>query len=661
MVIVFVEDNYKNLTDGTSISAYRFRNELIKRGHTVRVLAVDVSGEDMYGLEEHHVPLVSEVASKNHQHFAKYDEKIVRRAFEGADIVHIFFPWQIARKCYRLAREMGIPVSGAFHCQPENVTYNMMIPYFEPANIFVYFLFKFWFYRKVDNIHCPSLFTSRELQKHGYHARLHAISNGVSDAFRPPDKPVQKTGDRIRLLMIGRIAEEKRQDLIINAVNISKYRDKIEIFFAGQGPMQKRFTRYARKLPNKPRFEFVSQERLLDIIYNTDIYIHASDAETEGISCLEAISCGKVPIISDSKKSAASQFSLDGRSLFKRGSYRDLCKKLEYWIEHPDERKRMETEYIELGKKYHISYSIDKIEKMFDDTIKGYRTEKMIRKDAELRKYYNRVRRGNRVKEFFCSTFYFIAIIFLAIINRVFFGLKIKNRKALKKIKKTGAITICNHVHQMDCTACAVAFGWRRLLFVSLPSNFKLGVAGIFVDILGSVPTPSGPKETQIFIQTLSKMLRKGRIAHFYPEGERKNYDTEIRDFNRGPFYLAVDAQKPVVPIRIVFRKPDGVWKLFRKKPCFTLVVGDPVYPDTLLSPKAAIEDIQIRARKSMIALSDPPPPPPVSLNLLHKIPAPSFHGKRGVYKLKSLHPLLKPRLGLRALRRFAAKQRTEL
>ncbi|MDR1024854.1 MAG: glycosyltransferase [Treponema sp.] len=604
MIIVFVEDNYKNLTDGTSISAHRFRDELIKRGHTVRVLAIDISGEDMYCLKEHYVPLVSEVASKNRMHFAKYDEKIVRRAFEGADIVHIFFPWQIARKCCALAEEMGIPVSGAFHCQPENVTYNMMIKLFEPANVFLYFLFKLWFYRMVDNIHCPSLFTSRELLKHKYYARLHVISNGVSGVFKPPDTPVQKTDDRIRILMIGRIAEEKRQDLIIKAVNISKYREKIEVFFAGQGPMEKRFIRYAGRLPNKPRFEFVPQEQLIDIIYKTDIYIHASDAEIEGISCLEAISCGKVPIISDSKKSAASQFALDGRSLFKKGNYRDLCTKIEYWIEHPAEKKQMEAEYAGLGRKYSIDHSIDKIEKMFDDTIKGYRTNKMILKSAEMRKYYRKVLRGNRLKEFFCAVFYYAIIIPLYIFNYVWYGLTIKNRSVLKKIKKTGAIVVCNHVHQMDCTACAVALAWRKLLFVSLPSNFKLGLAGIFVSILGSVPTPSGPKETQIFVQTLSKLLRQRRLVLFYPEGERKNYHTEIRDFHRGSFYLSVDAQMPVVPLRIVFRKPDGIWKFFKKKPCFTLVIGEPLYPDPLLSPKAAVDDIQNRVRESMSSLS---------------------------------------------------------
>ena len=266
----------------------------------------------------------------------------------------------------------------------------------------------------------------------------------------------------------------------------------------------------------------------------------------------------------------------------------------------------MEAKYAELGKKYNISHSIDKIEKMFDDTIKGYRTENMIRKDEKLHKYYRRVIRGNRIKEFFCTIFYHIVIAPLYVFCKIFFGLEIKNKKTLKKIKNTGAVVVCNHIHQIDCIACAVSLAWRKLMFVSLPMNFKRGVAGIFVNILGSVPTPVGPKETQIFVQSLSKLLRQRRTVLFFPEGKRKNYDPGIRDFHRGPFYLAVDAQMPVIPVRINLRKPDGIWKFFKKKPCFTMVIGEPLYPDTLLSPKAAVDDIQTRTRESMISLYHP-------------------------------------------------------
>jgi glycosyltransferase involved in cell wall biosynthesis len=396
MIIVFVEDNYSQETDGTAVSAHRFRDELIKRGHTVRVLGIGLEGKDMYGLKEHYVPIVTPIARKNIMRFAKFDKKIVTEAFTGADLVHLFFPWQVEQKCLKLAHKMGIPVSGAFHCQPENVSYNMKLKRLGFINTFLYFLFKKWLYQKLENIHCPSAFTASELRKHHYLARLHVISNGISDTFKPEARlPAAETNPQdglIRVLMTGRLAEEKRQDLIINAVKHSKYAGRIRLTFAGQGPLKKRYMRLARKLPAAPRFGFFRQEELLKIIHETDIYIHAADAEIEGIACLEAVSCGKVPIISDSKKSAASQFALDQRSLFKKGNYLDLRDKLDYWIEHPQERQEMEKEYEKFGEMYTINHSVLKLEKMFSDTIKDFTTKKLIKADR-FQQYTSQERR----------------------------------------------------------------------------------------------------------------------------------------------------------------------------------------------------------------------------------------------------------------------------
>ncbi|MDR0555378.1 MAG: glycosyltransferase [Treponema sp.] len=616
MIIVFVEDNYAHETDGTAVSAHRFRDELIKRGHTVRVLAIGVQGTDMYSLKEHYVPLVTEVASKNNMRFGKFDKKIVTEAFTGADMVHLFFPWQLERKCLKLAREMGIPVSAAFHCQPENVSYNMMMKLLEPLNVLLYFLFRTWLYRNVDNIHCPSSFIAGELRRHKYYARFHTFSNGVSDFFKPPASPPEKTGDVINVMMIGRLAEEKRQDLIIRAVKHSKYRDRIRLFFAGRGPMLKRYQRQSADLPIPPRFEFLSPDKLLEQIYQTDVYIHASDAEIEGISCIESIACGKVPIISDSKKSASSQFALDERSLFKKGNYLDLRDKLDYWIEHPEERERMSREYAKVGELYNISHSVKKMEKMFEDAVRDSKTRRLIQEDKKIRKYYRLTARNNVIKEFFCRVFYFgIAMPILILVNKIFFGLKIENKKVLRKIKKSGAVCICNHIHQMDCTMCAVGIPRRKLTFVSLPSNFSMPVAGLFVDVLGSVPIPSSPREMQVFIYSLSRHLRKRHLILFYPEGERQNYNENLREFQRGAFYVAIDAQVPVLPIKIVLRKPDGLLKFFRKKPCFTLVFGEPLYPQYFLLKNDAVEDLKKRSEEMMCSLGAvlPPPPPPLT------------------------------------------------
>jgi 1-acyl-sn-glycerol-3-phosphate acyltransferase len=603
MVIVFVEDNYQHETDGTAVSTHRFREELVKLGHTVRVIAIGVEGPDMYGLKEHRVPIVSAVARDNNMRFAKFDKKIVTEAFSGADLVHLIFPWQVERKCLRLAHKMGIPVSAAFHCQPENITYNMKIKLLGAANYFIYFLFRTWLYRDIENIHCPSNFAAGELTKHKYGARLHVISNGILSVFKPSETPVKKNDGHIHVLMIGRLAEEKRQDLIIKAVTHSKYRDKIQLHFVGRGPMHKRYLRMSQGLPLPPQFEtqFIPQEQLLDMIYKTDIYIHASEVELECIACLEAISCGKVPIISDAKKSAASQFALDEKSLFKKGNYLDLRDKLDYWIEHPEEREQKGKQYANMGKIYSIHYSVEKLLKMFEATIKDHKTQILIRKNRAVKKYSNRVFRNNSIKEFFCRLFYFgIAMPILYLINTCFFGLKIENRKVIKKVRKTGAVTICNHIHEMDSTICGLGLLPKKLIYVSKPVNFNLNVAGLFVDMLGSVPTPSSPKEVQAFVYILSKCLRKGHLVHFYPEGELIRYDKHLRDFQRGAFYLAIDAQVPILPMRIICREPDGLLRFFKKKPCFTLVMGEPIYPNSLMLKKEAAEDMQKRAESAM-------------------------------------------------------------
>jgi len=603
MTIVLVEDNFIHETDGTAISTHRFRNELIKRGHTVRVVGIDVKGPDMYGVKEHYVLLASEVAGKQNQHFAKFDKKVVARAFEGADIVHLIFPWQMERRCYRLAKKMGIAVSAAFHVQPENVTYNMKIKLLRCVNTFFYFLFRTWLYGRIENIHCPSQFTARELARHGYTARFHVFSNGISDRFVPPSAPVSKEPDTIRILMIGRLAEEKRQDILIKAVRHSKYKDKIQLHFIGRGPMYSRYHRYGLKLPRPPIFEpeFIPQEKIPEQIYKADLYVHASEVEIEGIACIEAISCGKVPIIADTKTSAAPQFALDERSLFKKGKYLDLRDKIDYWIEHPEELERMGMEYAKMGKRYNIDYSVSKMEKMFMDSIRDNKTAKMIQEDKNLKRYYRRVKRGNRIKESLCRLFYFcIAIPLLAVFLRCWFGLKIKNKHVLRKIRKTGAVVICNHIHYMDSPICAVGIPLRKLTFVSIPENFSIKVAGLFVDVLGSVPAPSTPKELQVFIYTLSKKLRQKQLILFFPEGRRINYNENIQDFQRGAFYLATDARVPVLPIKILPRKPDGLLKFVRKKPCFTLVFGEPLYPGESLSNNEAVNDLKERAEKAM-------------------------------------------------------------
>ena len=91
--------------------------------------------------------------------------------------------------------------------------------------------------------------------------------------------------------------------------------------------------------------------------------------ESEAISCIEAFATGLVPVIANSNLSATRQFALDGRSLFNPGDPKDLARAIDYWLDNPEEKAKMEKLYSESAKKYDINHSIDLFEEMLQEAI----------------------------------------------------------------------------------------------------------------------------------------------------------------------------------------------------------------------------------------------------------------------------------------------------
>lgn len=71
--------------------------------------------------------------------------------------------------------------------------------------------------------------------------------------------------------------------------------DRLQLVFAGKGPKEKAYRKLAAGLAHPPVFGFYGQDELRRLINMCDLYVHASDAEIEGISCMEALACGLVP------------------------------------------------------------------------------------------------------------------------------------------------------------------------------------------------------------------------------------------------------------------------------------------------------------------------------------------------------------------------------
>ena len=375
MKILLVIDDYISSNNGTTISCRRFAGELRRQGHEVKVLGTSLPDEpDMFRLEEYHLPIVDGLVRANDFHFSKVDMAVIRKAVAWADVVHCMMPFMLTYRTEQVVREMHKPATAAFHIQPENLLSAVRLGKWTLVNSALYAMWRKGIYDKFAFIHCPSEFMRQEMLDHRYKGDIRAISNGISDAFCLQEKrKTEKTEGKIVVTMVGRLAREKRQDLIIRAVRKSKYADRIQIVFAGKGPLEGFYKRLGRRLKNPPMFVYLNRHDLINLLAETDIYVHASDMESEAISCIEAFATGLVPVISDSRKSATKQFAIDDRSLFKAGSPKDLAQKIDYWLDHPEEKKRMEAAYARQGLDYTLEASVRKCVQMFEDAIEANR------------------------------------------------------------------------------------------------------------------------------------------------------------------------------------------------------------------------------------------------------------------------------------------------
>lgn len=372
MTIVIVIDTLQ-LNNGTTMTAYRFANMLRSRGHHVRFVSTGTAEADKYLVPERYFPVATPIARKQGIVFAKSDRDVFRRAFDGADVIHLMMPFPFEHNAMKVAREMGIPCSTAFHVQPENVTYITHTDSIPLMNESIYRFFYRTFYKDFHHIHCPSKFIADQLKKNGYDAKLYVISNGVDAAFQPAAEKEEVQDDLFRILMIGRLSPEKRQNILIRAVERSRYRDRIQLYLAGKGPREEALRGMGRILPHPPVIGFYAQEELIRLIHSCDLYVHASVVEIEAISCMESFACGLVPVICNAPQSATRQFALDERSLFQPDDPDDLARKIDYWIEHPQERREMSKRYAAEGNEYRVERSVELAEKMFHEVIEDYR------------------------------------------------------------------------------------------------------------------------------------------------------------------------------------------------------------------------------------------------------------------------------------------------
>lgn len=405
--LLFVINNLYTRGNGLSASARRTITLLRGRGHDVRVLSSGTTEQAQacnftapeFTLPTRHFPLADAIISAQGYAFAKPKRKVIKQAVAWADVVHLEEPFGLQARTTHAAKRAGTPVLATYHIHPENITATIHLDGVWPLNALLLASWRRRIYALAQVVQCPSDSVHQRLQRWGLEDKLVTISNGVGLA---PSKPAagtkteccapggrqvetkQTSGEAqpeseqiYRLLVVGRFSREKDQATILKAMRHSRYASQIQLVFAGRGPTEKSLRRAANRLvrdgvlKHAPSFDFFDAAGLDAQAEQADLYIHAAFIEVEGLSCLEVLRHGVVPVIAHSPLTATSQFALDAHSRFKARDPKALARAIDYWLSDNDRRQTEAQKYLNIGAHYDINDCVGRLELVYRKLASG--------------------------------------------------------------------------------------------------------------------------------------------------------------------------------------------------------------------------------------------------------------------------------------------------
>lgn len=182
----------------------------------------------------------------------------------------------------------------------------------------------------------------------------------------------------------------------------------------------------------------------------------------------------------------------------------------------------------------------------------------------------------------------FIALIAGVFINGLAFGMKVRGRKNLRRVKS--AVVTCNHVNNFDNLMVRNALFGHRLYIVVGEFNNKKGFFGRCLKAGGTLPLSANLRAMINLRKATEQLLKKRNYVLFYPEEAEWWMYEKPRPFRNGAFHFAATANVPVIPIFLTFSDPKGLRAKIVKSKVVTVHIMPPIYPKEHNSVKENVD-----------------------------------------------------------------------
>lgn len=155
-------------------------------------------------------------------------------------------------------------------------------------------------------------------------------------------------------------------------------------------------------------------------------------------------------------------------------------------------------------------------------------------------------------------------------------------------------IFMSNHASNLD-PPILIPLIPRRTSVMAKKELFKTPILGRAMRIGSLVPVDRGNRDAGIeAVKVAAEVIRQGINMTIYVEGKR-SFDGKLLPFKKGPFYLAMEAAVPVVPVTITGTHALMPKRRFAVQPgVVTVLFHEPIEPREFGDREALMEKVRV-------------------------------------------------------------------
>jgi 1,2-diacylglycerol 3-alpha-glucosyltransferase len=379
MRIMIVTDQYPPMVGGVPTVTQGLAVDFANRGNRVWVVAPSSGQRDVHRLEQKvHVYRFSSFEWPTYEDLRIPFLPILpfRRLLKkfDPDIIHIHSPIVLGNIAQIVAGSLRKPVIVTNHYLPINLSRSLSSdPLFGKPFTTVTYSYLVHFCNRCEYVTAPTMTALNLLYEHGLRAPAQAISNGIDlKKFSPGarDKRLQHyfnlPQDRPLILSVNRLSQEKRIDVLIDAV--AKMTHDVHLAIASTGPAEADLRARVEELNLTGRVSFlgfINDKELVPLYRLADVFAIPSEAELQSLATMEAMACGLPVVAADAYALPELVHHNINGFLFQRGNNEEMAQYLDILVTDHELRRQMGSNSLELIAKHDRAQVLDQWEALY--------------------------------------------------------------------------------------------------------------------------------------------------------------------------------------------------------------------------------------------------------------------------------------------------------